>query len=223
MPRNFSETREQHERRVKGGMAWPDQHGRMWRVEIDTVPMAPVGIPYLENASPPIPIPNKYLNLGQFGKVIIEYGAWKRDILAREEEITQAIMVQARDMYGDKAQSAIDEPPPAILRIVGPRPIPIEFVMAMEAGRSPWVLGLRRADGSYHPKPSWVTPDLEERLKATQRRFAGGVNDTLPVAGLGQFADDPAEDVAAPEVVDTPFVDEPAAPVTPSRKKQRVA
>lgn len=217
MPRNFSDTREQHERRVKGGMQWPDQHGRMWQVEIDTVPMAAVGVPYLLSASPPIPVPSKYINLGKFGKVTIEYGAWKRDILAREEEITQSIMVHARDMYGEKAQEAIDKPTAAILRIVGPRPIPVEFVMAMEAGRSPWVLGLRQANGDYYPKPAWVTPELEERLKATQRRLSGGAHDGLPVAGLLDFTDEPLD--VAPVVVeeDTPFADAPLPP-SPSRK-----
>lgn len=220
MAKNFSESRQQHERRHPGGMQWLDQHGRAWQVEVDTVGMSAVGIPYLQSAIPPIDIPLKYVNAGQFGKITIEYAAWKRDILAREEEITAGIAHHAQNLYGERASEAIERPTPAILRIVGPRPIPIEFVMAMEAGRSPWVLGLRREDGSLYPKPAWVTEELEERLKASRRRFLGGTNDALPVAGLDEFADDPAPAVEAAEE-DTPFADDPLPPVAAKRPRGR--
>lgn len=200
-------------------MLWPDDHGRMWRVEIDTVANAACGVPYLQDANPPIPIPLKYVNCGKFGKVQLEYKAWKRDVLEREANIKDEIIVQARAMYAEKAQDAIDNPPPALMRQIGVRPIPLEFIMAMEAGQSPWVLGVRRADGSLHPRPTWVTDELWTRYLDTRKTVYSDTDNALPTAELGEFADAPL--VPAAPVERSPFADDPSPPETARASKAR--
>jgi len=194
-----------------------DQHGREYSAEVDTDALAPVGPIMPRNFKQPVPTPSKYVEpvRGRMNEVRINYEAWKRDIAAGEYARTLKMRKLAEDMYGSQFGKAMQDPPPELLAKVGPGPLPIECVMAMESGQSKWALGLRKPDGSYYPKPKWVTGDIEERMLSALRQiwsydeaFAGG----LPVAAPGQFADDEED-----EAVETPvmaFADEEPELVT---------
>ena len=191
-------TREQWEARRSQILI--DQHGREYSAEIDTDALAPVGPIMPRNFKQPVPTPSKYIKPipGRLNEIKIDYEAWKRDVAAGEYVRTLKMRKLAEDMYGSQFGNAMKDPPPELLAKVGPGPIPIEFVLAMESGQSKWALGLRKADGSYYPKPKWVTPELEDRLLASLKQvwsgeeaFLGG----LPSANPGQFVDDEEETV----------------------------
>ncbi len=208
--------REQWQRRTT--QFFTDQHGREYVAEVDKETLAPVGMIVPRNFKQPVPTPSKYLNpvKGRMGVVRIDYDGWKRDLLAASNAYTRKLNKEAQDLYGAAFATMLDKNPPELLARVGSGPLPIEFVLAMEAGKSPWALGLRKADGGYYPKPKWVTPGLEARMLdalktvwSADEAFSGA----LPVAAAGQFEDE--AEVEAPFVaadVDT-FEDEDEAPV----------
>lgn len=187
--------REQWETRTSVTMT--DQHGREYSCEMDKETMNPVGIPTPRNFRQPVPTPSKYLNpvKGRLGQLFVNYTEWKRDILAAEQARTIRLRQLAEKTYGNAAPKMLEDPPGDLLYKLGHGPIPIEFVMAMEAGKSPWALGLRRPDGRYYPKPKWVTEDLEKRkdLALSQAWSGEGMGGDLPMAAPGQFEDEPVE------------------------------
>lgn len=188
-----------------------DQHGREYHCEVDKDTMGYVGIPTPKNFRSPIPIPNKHFKQvkGELGRFYIDYNGWKRDILTAEAGRTVRMRQLAEKMYGNAFSTVLKDPPGDLLYKLGAGPLPIEFVMAMEAGKSPWALGLRRADGSYYPVPKWVTPDLKSRMdEALHSVWSGdaGIGNDLPVALEGQFEDEPVAD--EPVVAETIFQDE---------------
>ena len=210
-------TREQWERRRSQILI--DQHGREYSAEIDTEALAPVGPIMPRNFKQPVPTPTKYLdpNPNRMNEVRVNYAAWKRDIAAGEYARTLKMRKLAEEMYGSQFGKAMQDPPPELLAKVGPGPLPMEFVLAMESGQSKWALGFRKPDGSYYPKPSWVTPDLETRMLNALRQvwsydesFAGA----LPTAEPGQFADDDEVEADEAPVAVAAFADEPDEPVT---------
>lgn len=182
------------------GVTMHDQHGREYAVEMDIRTMGTVGPITPRNFRQPIPTPAKYLApvKGQLGRVHIDYDTWKRDILLSEGSRATKLRTLAEKMYGNAFAQVLKDPPGELLYKLGAGPVPIEFIMAMESGQSPWALGLRRPNGQPYPKPKWVTPDLEARMNAALHTVWSGFDgaDSLPVAEAGQFADDPVEDVA---------------------------
>lgn len=214
-------TRQQHERRTSS--IWTDQHGREWHCEIDISSQKPVSIPTPTNGfRQPIPTPEKYIkpHPKNFGRFVIDYPQWKMDILERDSEYTRSMIGLAEAMFGEKAPDALKAPPPSLMNKLGSRPLPVEFVMAMEAGNK-WALGLRKPDGSLYPKPAWVTEELERRWRAATRTVWGAgdaFGEGLPVAAKGQFYDEGDE---ATEEDFTPIVadDDEVLPVVPSVAK----
>lgn len=204
--------REQWERRT--GMIFVDQHGRKYSVEIDKEAMAPVSPLSPHDFKQPVPTPPKYLKIfpERLGYTEVDYQTWKRDLLAAGMARTTKMRKLAEDMYGAAFGKMMENPPPELLAKVGPGPIPIEFVLAMEAGKSPWALGLRKPGGGYYPKPKWVTPSLEEQLLSALRTTWSGDDANwadLPVAQPGQFEDDEVLDAPIEAAVEAPaFVDE---------------
>lgn len=186
-------TRQQHERRQSS--LWTDQHGREWHCEIDISSQRPVSIPTPTGGfKPPIATPEKYLkpHPKSFGRFVIDYAQWKMDLMERESERTRTLIGLAEAMFGEKAPSALEAPPPSLLNKVGAGPLPIEFVMAMEAGNK-WALGLRRTDGTLYPQPSWVTADLLRRWKAATRTVWSqndAYGEGIPTATKNQFYDE---------------------------------
>lgn len=173
-----------------------DQHGREYHCEVDKDTMGYVGLPTPKNFRSPIPVPNKHFKQvkGELGRFHIDYPNWKRDLMLAESARTVRMRQLAEKMYGNAFSTMLKDPPGDLLYKLGAAPVPIEFVMAMEAGKSPWALGLRQKNREYHPIPKWVTPDLKQRMDealSTGWTGAAWADADLPVALDGQFEDEP--------------------------------
>lgn len=214
-------TREQHEMRTGGILT--DQHGREYQVEIDRDSMAPCG-PILPHGGwrQPIPTPSQYLKPDpkRFGKLFVDYPSWKRDlILAKNAYVTKMRHV-AEKTYGSAFAQALQNPPGELIDKMGAGPLPVELVLAMENGKSPWALGLRRADKSFYPEPKWLTPELKAQWQAATHTIwhaFGGMQGNLPEAGrdgFGEFDDDATDDTAPAAAATAPFVFEMDEPET---------
>ena len=80
----------------------------------------------------------------------------------------------------------------------------------MKSGESKWALGMRKDDGSYYPRPKWVTDSMWERAQAALKQ-SWSVGDTftgaVPAFAAGTFTDE--ESPVAEAVEETsPFADE---------------
>lgn len=176
-----------------------DQHGREYSAEMDKRTMSPVGPITPRNFRQPIPTPAKYIApvKGQLGMIQIDYDGWKRDILLAEGSRVTKLRDLAEKMYGNAFATVLKDPPGELLHKLGAGPLPIEFVMAMEAGRSPWALGIFRANGQPYPKPQWLTAELEARMNSALNTVWNSFDSAtaaLPVAQPGEFTDDPFEE-----------------------------
>jgi hypothetical protein len=206
---------------TRRGVTMRDQHGREYTAEMDIRTMGTVGPITPRNFRQPIPTPAQYLApvKDQLGVVRIDYDKWKRDLMMAEGARITKLRGLAEKMYGNAFATVLKDPPGELLFKLGAGPLPVEFVMAMEAGKSPWALGLRRPNGQPYPKPSWVTKELEARMAAALNTVWSGFDSAteLPVAAEGQFEDEPVEDevMDVVEEVEEEIVDElPSLTVT---------
>lgn len=180
--------REQHKRRRN--VIWRDQWGRAWDGEMDTETLAPVGAPpFLKSTTSPIDIPPHYVVAipGEVGRLRVETGRWKQELRERRREHRLTLQEQARAMYPNNYGDMLANPPRALLEAVGPGPLPVEFIEAMEAGNQ-WVLGLRRADGRPYRRPPWATA-LWDSVVALKRALWSEGEDTDDGRPPGTYPD----------------------------------
>jgi hypothetical protein len=89
----------------------------------------------------------------------IDYAGWISDLKSAHAEWTRAMRAFAQSMYGDKMVEAEDHPPPALLAMVGPKPFPLEPVIAASQGNK-WILGFSAVDtkgvGAFMPKKNLI-------------------------------------------------------------------
>lgn len=158
-----------------------DQHGREWGITIEVSTMAPVGTPNPTGWSPVelpggrrLQPPQKFLEFDpvRIGTMVINYDGWINELEAASEQWEQQLANQAQGMYGDKAADAMMDPPPALLRLAGPRPFPVDLAEACRDG-NPWALGVPKA------KP---TKALEAVLQEMQPRRRHRAAETAPKA-----------------------------------------
>ena len=193
-----------------------DQHGREWVVTLHNANMMPVGEMYLRQCRQPIPTPSKYVRIvpSRMGKLHIHYDEWIRDSMASRLWRKERLQQVAEKSYGSAFAAVLKDPPGELLAKLGPEPLPVEFIHAMKSGESKWALGIRRADGSFYPRPKWVTDSMWERAQAALKQvwtaadtFAGSLEEfeagtfadeddaTVPVAETEPvFADDEGEE-----------------------------
>lgn len=154
------------QRESRRGLKAFDQHGRTWEATVETKTMAPIGEPFLVRAKdrvtgqpiePPILPPAGMMRWpkDELGRVYIDYEAWAAQRRAALADWTQNFESYAQSMYGDRAHEAIEHPTPALLRIIGPKPAPVEQVLACQRGNK-WALGLPTADGRAPERPDWA-------------------------------------------------------------------
>jgi hypothetical protein len=146
-----------------------DQFGRVYHVEIDVDSLDPVGPIMLRDARPPVPVPDHYTRPvpGELGRIRVHLEEWRNDLLVAHEAWKRTLRAAAQKMYGDQAANALTTRPPALLDLVGPEPMPVEFCEAMIVGNK-WALGSRLGKG-FHPRPKWVTDELLNRLEKATR------------------------------------------------------
>jgi len=191
-----------------------DQHGREWVVTVHNKNRMPVGEMYLRSCRQPIPTPQKYVRVdpNRLSRLVIAYDEWISELLASNAMIRERLQSVAEKQYGVQAAAVLKNGVPAeILAKLGSAPIPVEFVYAMRSGESKWALGIRRADGSFYPRPKWVTDELWDRAQAAlkQQWSANGFGGTLETFDSGTFADE--DDATVP--VATQDADEEEVPV----------
>jgi hypothetical protein len=186
-------------------MLWEDQHGRKWEVEIDPAGMSWTAPPFLKSDRP-IPGAQHYLEhvkneYGEptMGKLYVNYPKWRRDLQQRLGEWEDSLRETAKKMFPNSFGEVLRDPPRDLLVEVGPGPLPVEFVEAMEAGNS-WALGRRKADGTFHPRPKWVTESMLDRATALRRTTGYRLGTGRPAEfDAAKYLDD--EEVADPEAV----------------------
>lgn len=162
--------RQQHQRRK--GVTMRDQFGRVYDTVVDVDSLDPVGPIMLRDARPPVPVPEFYVRPvpGELGRVFCHLEEWRGDLLAAHEEWRRRLRAIAQKQYGDQAAAALRDRPAALLDLVGPEPMPVQFCEAQIAGNK-WALGLRTGPNGkgFHPRPKWVTDALLELLEKAQR------------------------------------------------------
>lgn len=166
-----------------------DQHGRRWggTIEIETGvfigPVVPVGwsAPVLTSGVPLLP-PLQYLRFTatRIGEFAIDYASWRADAQHAEHQWQERLSQHARAMYGDSAAQALEHPSPALLELVGPKPvIPVEMIDACIAEN-------RYALGLTDKMPDWArehcTPRVVERTREQLREQFPDADDDAPVA-----------------------------------------
>lgn len=216
--------REKDQQLQRSTKVFEDQHGREWVVTLHNANLMPVGEMYLRQCRQPIPTPSKYVRIvpSKMGKLHVHYDEWIRDIMASRLYRRERLQQVAEKSYGSAFAAALKDPPGELLAKLGPEPIPVEFVHAMKSGESKWALGIRRSDGSFYPRPKWVSDEMWQRAQAALKQvWTSGDTATGSVDefAAGTFADE--EDATIPvEAVASPFADEegddePVAAVAP--------
>jgi len=131
---------------------YKDQHGRRWGANVDKRTDHPCEALSPSFAAPLIP-PQQYLRVSadpdNVQALTIAYDEWVSDLKAALKEWTEHMMKVGHAVNADKFDPK--EPGPSVLLIVGPKPYPVEPVLAARAGDE-WVLGLSS------DMPKWAVP-----------------------------------------------------------------
>jgi hypothetical protein len=165
-----------------------DQHGREWAAVKDVYTDAPIG-PLSPYGWTPVQykgrdlVPDNSVMVfddARSGVFTIDYAKWRQAIEGALAMWTQTAGSYAASMYGDKAMDALNDPPPALLNILGPKPMPLDLIDAQAEGNR-WILGFDV------PKPKWAEEYFTE---------------AAVVPGVKRFAD--ADDEPKPKVKNDP-------------------
>lgn len=147
-----------------------DQWDREWGADIEHRTQHPCG-PLAARFRAPIYPPQKYIVITNTMRrlVRIDLHQWIRDLQEAALQWSQYRDRMAMSMFGAKAHEAISDAEgnmhPALINVIGRRPMPIEVVQAMIHGNK-WALGLKNPDGSSPTKPAKAPrdyfPDVEQ-------------------------------------------------------------
>lgn len=141
--------RERSQEKDRSYKTFRDQFGRKWGAHIEMNTRQSVGrIEYQEHHErgsrfpfyPPFLPPQKYLQENEATDLLgIDFGRWKADTLTANREYEGEAIKMGRAIHKD----AFDPANPytrEVLQVIGPRPNPIEPIVALEKG-NPWILG----------------------------------------------------------------------------------
>jgi hypothetical protein len=157
-----------------------DQHGRSWGAVVDKAAGQPLGVIEPKFEAPYLPHQSFFTFDPNEPRFVIEYDAIIEQRKTRLKEWEDAGYTFALAEYGDKAVEVMQNPTPAFLRYVGPKPDPVEIPEAAKAGNK-WVLGFSDA------VPEWA------------KRFLPVLRPPTPDTTLAAYpdADDPKPKKAA--------------------------
>lgn len=137
-----------------------DQHGLKWSCTVDTTTNDPIDnlrphqrkVPWL----PPHDVVKLVHNEEDGTSAVrIDYGALKANLRLAHKLWNERLLKIGYARGGDDFRA--DDPSPAVLHEVGPRPHPIEPAIAAERG-DPWILGLSPT------MPAWAKPFFVKAL-----------------------------------------------------------
>ena len=140
------------QRRKRAYAMYTDQHGRAWGAVIENKTGDPCG-PLEPQFSAPLQADQKYITVNsRQRKLEIRYPEIISDIENAQADWDKALRNYARQSYGDAAPAAIQNPPPALLDMVGPKPNGLGAREPWEAAMvgNKWILGLTDT------KPEWA-------------------------------------------------------------------
>lgn len=155
-----------------------DQWGREWGANCEKKTQHPCG-PYAARFRAPLMPSAKYIVIVDTirAKVVIDTRRWIQDLIDLHNAYWEEVEVHAREIAGVRAPTLYSiengTVEPQVARLVGKRPMPIEVIQAMRAG-NPWILGLRKPDGTEYAKPAAAPrdffPDAEQLLASDPLR-----------------------------------------------------
>lgn len=135
-----------------------DQHGRLWSGPVEMKTGHFCAQPTAEGWTAPLMPEGPYVKIKPFTAELaieIDYTGWISDLRAAHREWDQNLQRFAQAMYGDAMAQQIETPSPALLREAGPKPFPLEPVIAASQGNL-WILGFSKEDtkgvGKFLPK-----------------------------------------------------------------------
>lgn len=158
-----------------------DQHGRQYATVIEIRTGHPITISPLFRA--PLMPPDKFIRMRRPGeqapgwanpycKLVVDYDAWAAELEQTHAAYERKKQQLATRIGGSRAVEEYRNPSPMLLQELGPPPQPVEPVLAAKEGH-PWLLGLRRPDGSAYPKPPEAEKYFPERQQETGIRWSG--------------------------------------------------
>jgi hypothetical protein len=161
-----------------------DQHGRKWGADIENKTQAPCG-PYSARFQAPWCPDQKYILLTDpsSAEITIDYDRMEMDFEQAATDFEYKQLAEARRLYKDRALQAIQEKDEALEMVVGTAPMSADVVRAARAG-NPWLLGLRKPDGSPFPMPEEARVHFPEPDAGKKKRAIWGGTPTEPVATL---------------------------------------
>lgn len=149
--------------------AFTDQHGRKWFAVIEKDTMHPAGAitpkGWLEPEGCIVPDCYKtFPDLQDPFMIVIAYDEWITALEVAEEDYHSRAATSAAFMHPDDSGASLFRMSdngdvyiaPALKRMVGKPPAPVDLVRAMRSGNK-WALGLLNpATGNPYPRPSWA-------------------------------------------------------------------
>lgn len=131
-----------------------DRHGRPWETLIDRrydAPACPIKAKFKAPWYPPSNINYVKWSVNEDGaaRIDIDYALIKADLYEAHKDWNAKLLKVGSGMQGDKFNPS--DPGAQVLDAVGPKPKPIEAVIAAEAG-DPWILGFS------DKMPAWAVP-----------------------------------------------------------------
>ena len=163
-----------------------DQHGRHYFFSIEKASGYPTGVIEFLFTAPVLP-PQKYLRFNEQSefttdrpdRVFVDYDLWIQEQLAACKEWDDNKVRYGRSIHGS-AFKASDATTPELLALLGPRPFPVEPILACRQG-SKWALGFTKVKppeaARFFPEPdaaealvfgdTAVFSDEDEELSST--------------------------------------------------------
>ena len=135
-----------------------DQHGRTWGCTIELATGDPVGPIDLYDAPSgkvvraPVMPPAPFLRVDSkraHGLLKIDYTGWKASRRQAWDDYRRRMLGIAQQMYKEDAAQKVEDPPPALVSLVGIPPERVEPIEAAEYGDE-WALGLSDV------RPDWA-------------------------------------------------------------------
>ena len=136
-----------------------DQHGRKFSASVEKDTMHPTGslqpIGHKEHSF--FPLDMQFVSFNEkLGQMTIDYENWESMIVEAHKRFENRLHEVAAAMSpSDMGAAHIENRPPALVKIVGTPPVPVDFVRASRAGNK-WILGIPKPDGSDYPVPAWA-------------------------------------------------------------------
>lgn len=95
----------------------------------------------------------------------IDYDSWEAEVVEANKQWEDRVRNLAAQMSPEDAGANLyANRTPALMKLAGNPPLPVDFVRASRAGNK-WILGLKKPDGEYYPTPQWAEKYLVKEVE----------------------------------------------------------